>query len=572
MSYIELLNQNRKLASELNSPAFDISVYSNITLSPLKEILEFELRTKGLNGHVKIVNNINEPALFDYEHSAQAILLWFDLSYLIEGLWYKSETIAASDLAACIEKIKQDLNTLFKRFASHKSVCITLFSSLPFSSDSLFHDRYEELALNLNQYLRYYKPDNFQLINLDKILFNIGKERALTWSHFYRTKSLYSVSLFMAYAEQIAPYYLSIYGLRKKLLIVDCDFTLWGGIVGEEGVSGIQMTRESSTGQIYHEAQHILKTLKSRGVILAACSKNNPEDIDAALLHPGAILRKEDFAVTAINWQDKASNIKHILNSLNISADQAVFLDDNPFETELVKSSLPEIITLLVPKDRSDYPGFLREQSSLFFQDKPTIEDKHKTEQYQQAFIREQSKQNYDSIHDYLTSLDLSIKLTINERDSATRLAQLSQKTNQFNLTTLRQTETEIRNLINSGEHLIFGLQASDRFGDYGLTGCAIISLHDKKADIMNLMLSCRILGRNIEKAFMDSIMKKLMSLSVEQVSGRFCPTLKNHQVEKFYPEFGFKQISKTPAEQHFLLQISDYRPSNLDYIEIHQN
>ena len=322
---------------------------------------------------------------------------------------------------------------------------------------------------------------------------------------------------------------------RKKCLVLDLDNTLWGGVLGEDGIDGIQVDGDYP-GKAYHYWQEGLKELERNGVILAICSKNNQTDVEALFAAREMPLSLKDFACTRINWNDKATNIREIAQELNIGLDSMVFVDDNPTERELIRQQLPMVSVPEWPAQPYELPMFYAQLVNDYFSVYTlTDEDKKKTEQYRQNANRAQAQAQFTDMEDFLRSLEM--RLTIREATEVTipRIAQMTQKTNQFNLTTKRYTESDIRSLLEEGAQ-IWTLAVADRFGDNGITGLMI--LKSENGWILDtLLMSCRVLGKGIEEAFFKSVISRYNGV----LTAQYIPTAKNGQVAEFYERMGLK-------------------------------
>jgi len=297
----------------------------------------------------------------------------------------------------------------------------------------------------------------------------------------------------------------------KKAIIFDCDNTLWDGILGE----GEVITKDIQKDIIF---------LANRGVIIGLCSKNNEADVLEALKTQPLTI--DYISVHRINWNDKASNLREIAQELNIGLDAIVFVDDSDFEVNLIKTCLPEVLAI--------YPDNLMDTANNHFDLSGSFT---KTQQYKENYKRVQYSKEFNDITDYLNSLDMTLTIKINDFDSINRISELTQKTNQFNLTGVRLTPFEVEVLMEEG-HLIYSLSVKDKFGDNGLTGVCVI---DQSKTITIFLLSCRILGRGVEFAFMDYIMNDLRERGVEYVHAFYWRFNKNIQVESFYSNLNFK-------------------------------
>lgn len=339
---------------------------------------------------------------------------------------------------------------------------------------------------------------------------------------------------------------------RKKCIVLDLDNTLWGGILGEDGVDGIKIGGDYP-GKAFGFFQEALLELEKSGVILAVCSKNNEADVlEAWERVPSMILKKGHFAACRINWRDKVSNIKEIASELNIGLDSMVFIDDNPSERGLVSQFLPEVAVPEFPVQPYELPVFFRSLVDNYFQVySVTDEDRNKTAQYQANAARAEARKQFTDYTSFLRSLQ--IRITVAEADDITvpRIAQMTQKTNQFNLTTKRYNDSDIRQFLRSGWRVWY-LSVSDRFGDSGITGCVLVD----GTGIDSLMLSCRVLGKGIEFAFLKTVLSILKKEGYETISARFVPTRKNAQVIDFYEKCGFSCLDESPQGKEYELQL----------------
>lgn len=336
---------------------------------------------------------------------------------------------------------------------------------------------------------------------------------------------------------------------RKKCLVLDLDNTLWGGVLGEEGVQGIQIGGDYP-GKAFHLFQEALKELTRLGVMLAICSKNNEADVwEAFEKNPFMVLRQDDFVAWRIDWNDKAANIRELAEELNVGLDSLVFVDDNPSERELVRQTLPMVAVPEFPEQPYGLIPFFRDVCDRYFRVfSITAEDREKTAQYRANAKRAQSRQAFTDLRSFLESLSIHMDIMPADDFNIPRIAQLTQKTNQFNLTTRRYTEPEVRNCLASGWN-IRCLQVSDRFGDSGIVGC--VFLHGNEID--TLLLSCRVLGKGIEEAFLKYVLQRLRDQGVRSVTARYIPTAKNGMARDFYEKCGFQVVSESPVGEKTL-------------------
>lgn len=369
------------------------------------------------------------------------------------------------------------------------------------------------------------------------------------------------------YARQIASYVRASEGLARKLLILDCDNTLWGGVVGEEGLSGIQLGPGCEPGEFYFRVQQHVVDLHQRGVMIALCSKNNEEDVWEVLdKHPHAVLQRSHLVAWRINWDDKAQNIGSLVRELNIGMDAVVFVDDNPRELALVAQQLPDITLLAVPEDLSLYERQLV-QDGWFNTVSQSNEDKQRTRMYRDEHARSEEKHRFQDLDDYLQSLATVARIGRVDDAEISRVAQLTQKTNQFNLTTRRYSEADIRAFVADPDSAVFLMAVSDRFGDMGNTGVFIANRSGTTATIDTFLLSCRILGRRLEIAFADQCMRSLEEQwNVTEWQAEYVATRKNRQTENFWEKVGFRSVRQESAGK---LYVSAIGPRIVDYQKI---
>lgn len=340
---------------------------------------------------------------------------------------------------------------------------------------------------------------------------------------------------------------------RKKCIVLDLDNTLWGGVLGEDGISGIKIGGDYP-GKAFAFFQKSLLQLSKSGVILTVCSKNNEADVlEAWDKNPFMVLKKEHFAAYRINWTDKATNIKELAEELNIGLDSMVFVDDNPTERELIKQMLPMVSVPEFPAQPYELPIFFKQLVDDYFKVYSiTDEDKKKTEQYKANAARAQAQNAFADFGAFLENLDIQIAIEAANEFNIPRIAQMTQKTNQFNLTTKRYTDADVKGFLAAGWK-IWCISVADRFGDNGITGCIMIN----GDEIDTLLLSCRILGKGIEKAFVSKILLLLKENGVTSIKASYVPTAKNAQVAEFYDRCGFALVSEVEGAKSYQIDIA---------------
>ena len=348
-----------------------------------------------------------------------------------------------------------------------------------------------------------------------------------------------------------------------KCLVLDADNTLWGGVVGEEGMGGIALGDEYP-GNIFKNFQKHVRTLKERGVLLALVSKNEEADVLGVLdQHADSVLRREDFAAMRINWQEKSTNLREIAAALNLGLDALVLFDDNPFEREEVRLNIPEVRVLEVPADPVQYIAVLAE-SEAFDQLTISAEDQQRASMYRQEQARVEASRAATSPEEFLAGLKMVATIGSVGPDTLPRVAQLLAKTNQFNLTTRRHTAAQIAGMIEEGSIALW-LRLADRFGDHGLVGVAIARPVDAQWMVDTFLLSCRVIGRGVEAALLSQLADLVKARGAGELIGEYSPTAKNCLVRDFYPKHGFNAC----GENRWRKRMSELIPAP-PYIGVH--
>lgn len=390
---------------------------------------------------------------------------------------------------------------------------------------------------------------NVYLIDLDAIQSSVGRENFSDPKLYYIAKMPISVDVLPEVAKKVIDQVQTLRGITKKCVVLDLDNTLWGGVIGDDGLSGIQIG-ELGLGHAFSDFQTWLKELKNRGMLLAVCSKNNePAAKEPFEKHPEMVLRLEDFSMFVANWEDKASNIRNIQKSLNIGMDSLVFLDDNPFERNLVRSMIPEITVPELPEDPALYLQYLR-SLGLFETASYSAEDAGRTQQYRQQAERAVFESSFQSYEDYLEGLDMKAVAAPFDAFHYPRIAQLTQRSNQFNLRTVRYTEAEIEAVSRDDSRICLYFTLKDKFGDHGLISVVIL---DKQEDnslfVSEWLMSCRVLKRGMEEFIVNKILKTAEAYGYEKVIGEYISTPKNAMVKDLYEKMGFARVAENRFE-----------------------
>jgi FkbH-like protein len=384
-----------------------------------------------------------------------------------------------------------------------------------------------------------------QISDVDGLAAYYGRREAFSSEMLHMARVPFSEGFLALLARKLVSHIKAQTGLLRKCLVLDCDNTLWGGVVGEDGIDGIALGPDWP-GREYLDFQHTILSLHQQGVILAINSKNNYDDVMQVLhKHPHMVLREDHFASIQVNWDDKPSNMRRIVDEINIGLDALMFLDDSPAERALMRTVLPEIYTLELPTTASLYSQALRETNDFA---KPSIteEDRLRGQAYADERKRGQLRKSAGSLEDFLHSLGTVASMRAARVSDIKRVAQLTQRTNQFTLTNRRYSEGDIASMLQDGHSHVYVLGVKDRFGDSGTVGAAIVVDENEYWRIESFVMSCRVIGRQVEDAFVKRIVDDAARIGVKQVNAEYLRSAKNGLVEDFWSRMHFESVEAT--------------------------
>ena len=482
-----------------------------------------------------------------YRFAPQGVLLQMCTEKLQEAFYDRPPEARASFAEDTYARIRQIWSRIGSRIPATVLQC-----NFPLIDDGVFGqfgNKTEQSFLFQQRKLNYLlmqgcqEAKNTFLIDLDALQTALGRSTFADPKLYYVAKMPISLAALPAAAKLVVDVVRSLQGAVKKCLVLDLDNTLWGGVIGDDGLSGIQIG-ELGTGHAFSDFQKWLKELKNRGILLTVCSKNNEDTAKEPFeKHPEMVLRLEDFSMFVANWEDKARNIRTIQQALNIGMDSMVFLDDNPFERELVRTMIPEITVPELPEDPALYLQYLR-GLDLFETASYSREDAGRTEQYREKAQRAAFEAAFQSYDDYLEALQMRASAAAFDPFHYPRIAQLTQRSNQFNLRTVRYTEAEIEALAQDDSRIGLYFTLKDKFGDHGLI--SVVVLEKQPEDtlfISEWLMSCRVLKRGMEEFIVDKILSVAAQQGFRRVVGEYIPTPKNAMVKDLYEQLGFSRL-----------------------------
>lgn len=487
------------------------------------------------------------------------IVVIFQSTHKLLGKYNKLQPDQYSNLA---EDQLQLINNIYTTITAALTTKVIIYN-YPEIDDSVFGNyanKAEQAFLfqlrKLNYQLMVYATQNpdIYLCDISSIQNQVGKAFMFQPSVYVSTEMVINIDALPLIASRTIDIISALYSDFKKCLILDLDNTLWGGIIGDDGIENIQIG-SLGIGKAFTEFQYWIKKLKNRGIILAVCSKNTEAVAKEAFeKHPDMVLKLADIAAFKINWENKVDNIRQIQSVLNIGFDSMVFLDDNPFERNMVKESIPAITVPELPEDPANYLEYLY-SLNLFETVSFSQEDATRTQQYQKEALRNTTQALYTNESDYLKSLNMLSAVHGFNKFNTPRVAQLSQRSNQYNLRTIRYTEGSIEMLINQPDYFSFAFTLEDRFGDNGLI--SFIILKKESPEILfidNWVMSCRVLKRGMEDFALNTIVMFAKQSGYTWLQGEYLPTAKNQLVKDHYQQLGF-----APDNGYWLLNVNEY-------------
>ncbi len=412
--------------------------------------------------------------------------------------------------------------------------------------------------------------DNFYINDINYISASYGLKEWSNPLYWNMYKYAMCVEAIPEFSFNLANIIKSVFGKNKKALALDLDNTLWGGVVGDDGVDNIQIGQESGVAQSYYEFQSYLKAQKDFGVMLTVCSKNDEENAIAGLNHPEGVLKPDDFIIIKANWENKDRNIQQTAQELNILPESIVFVDDNPAEREIVKAQLPGVRTPVMDSVENYIQTLDR---SGFFEVTSFSEDDIKRNDMYKANIKRAAQQaSFESYADYLLSLDMNAAIDDFIPLYIQRITQLTNKSNQFNVTTKRYTAAEMEEVYKSDSYIRLYGKLIDKFGDNGVVSVVIGKKNGDTLDIELWLMSCRVLKRDMELAMLDTLVEKCQSSGIKTIRGHYYPTAKNSMVKELYGTFGFTKVNEdTAGNTEWELDTESYEKKN-HVIKVHGN
>lgn len=492
--------------------------------------------------------------------SSSTLILTIDLDYFAGGIFSSDWRIevAVDEFRALLDAVDSMPPKVFVLI----STFIPPFEiSLPWAPGHPVLGR-ADAAFELNRILREFvaqRADRCGLLDFERIAAQLGEAATRDMRFGLMMKAPFKEQFVQSAAREVMRFLRCRFLPPKKVLLLDCDNTLWGGLVGEVGVEKIELDPYDYPGIAYYRFQSEILAIAEKGFLICLCSKNDESAVWEVLdKHPHCLIRRKNIAASRINWTDKATNLKELALELNLSLDSMVFVDDNPAECELIRSQFPEVAVIQTPSRLYELPGTLNK--SVFF-DRLSLsrEDKERAQYYQAEKDRRELQKRHVDAEGFLRDLKMKAVIRPVEKADIARTSQLCQRTNQFNLTSKRYTESDMTAFLDNPDVKMFLLEAEDRFGSVGQSGLIIFRKVKDFAEVDTFLMSCRIIGRHLDRALFSESLKKLRGdWRIDRLRAAFIPTPKNGIVSGLWNDYGFRRT--TSDENSFECSVSELK------------
>jgi FkbH-like protein len=554
-AYQECNNNNSKVD-------FKAALLSSFTTKGLKEVMTVQAYHNGFcldiyeGGYRQILQEVLNPGSSLYEYGPDIIYILWDTQYLLGDYYYNAYSMNENErrdyIELRLEEVIHCINFLSERFKGQ--IVMNNFQMPDFSPLGIVENKQKFGLFESVEYMNLQLAECFRekpsvyIYNYNHFVAGYGFRHIKDNKMYYLGDMKLELQLIPELARDYLSYINAFMAKNRKCLVLDLDNTLWGGVVGEVGIDGIKLGLEYE-GKAYYEFQKYIYSLYLRGVLLAINSKNNPEDGMKVLhKHKYMVLREECFASIKINWNNKVDNIREIAQELNIGLDSMIFIDDDKYNCEMMRSILPQVKTVELPTNAVNYSDILKDLTdlnTLSF----TKEDRERNSMYITDKKRKQLKAESYNIEEFLRNLDTKVAFEELGKGNVERAAQLTQKTNQFNLTTRRYTKEDLWRMREEGFH-IYCIDVSDKYGNNGISGVIIYRLKDENYLLIDsMLLSCRVMGRRIEDHYFEFLIEEARKHRIKQIIGYYIPTNKNVPVKDLYEKQNFVKLELDRAD-----------------------
>ena len=551
-----IVGRYQKIRDQLAHVRTRVAILRSFTVEPIVPLLRAGAAIAGIDVEVQLgefnayAQEILDPDSKLYGYEPMVIVLAVQSRDIVPELWNRLADLGPVEVDAAVERAVQTYADLVENLRERTKAHVIIHGlELPARAPmGVIQAQGIEPLARVNAGLKAVasRHTGVHVLDYDGLVARHGR---LAWHDerkWLMMRMPIAADCLIHVAEEWLRYLHPITGKVCKALVCDLDDTLWGGVVGEDGLDGIALGMEYP-GAAYTQLQRVMLDLYQRGIILAVCSKNNFDDaMEVIEKHPGMLLRPKHFAALRINWTDKSHNLRELAAELNIGIDALAFIDDNPAERALVRSQLPEVTVLEIGEDPMTYADTLR-QAPVFERLVLSVEDRNRGRMYAEQRQRVELKSSSGSLEHYYTSLEMKADIKQVVPSTLARAAQLTQKTNQFNLTTKRYSEQQISAMAEDPCWSVHTIRVTDRFGDSGVVGLMISHAAAGTWEIDTFLLSCRVIGRTLETAMLATLAEEARKSGAGKLVGWFRPTKKNAPAKDFFAEHGFQCVHEEP-------------------------
>jgi FkbH-like protein len=552
-----VVSQFAKIRDSLPMKRCRLHILRSFTVEPLVLLLRAFAAVHDIDCEISIgdfntyTQEILDPSSALYQCSPDIVVLAVQTRDISSKLWSSFADLSGAEARAEAERVIRHFHDLINVFRSRSQASMIIHSlELPIPAHGILDSQLEpgqlETVQSINRELAGIAREQVgvYILDYDGLIARHGRDRWFDEHKWVAARLPVAAGCLNSLAAEWLRYVHVLCGKICKAVAVDLDNTLWGGVIGEDGFRGIKLNEEYP-GIFYMRMQRALLDLHDRGILLAICSKNNSEDAMHVLEgHPHMQLRPEHFAAVCINWNDKAANLREIASRLNIGIDALAFVDDSPVERDWVRTQLPELTVIDLPNDPAGFAQAIKDAPALQ-RLALTTEDRNRSRYYAAQRTREELQSRAPSLGDFYRSLEMKAHIARVTTETLARVAQLTQKTNQFNLTTRRYTEPQIASLAIDPNWRIYSIRVWDRFADNGLVGVAMVRYIGSICEIDNFLLSCRVIGRTVERALLAGVAQEAKNHGLKSLIGRYLPTTKNAPAKEFYASVGFSLVGE---------------------------
>lgn len=553
-----IISQAAALQSRAPFVPCRIAVLRSFTVEPLVPVLRAAALLGGIDAQVKVgefnayAQEVLDPASWLYAYNPSVAILALQTRDIAPALW-ETSPIEAKAADAIVASALERIGTVVRAFRASSAASLVIHAlELPVQSGhGVFDDQGESgqsgAIRRINAGIRALAGElkGVYVLDYDALVSRHGRLRWHDEQKWLTVRMPIAAEFHREMVREWMRFLHPLTGRISKVLVTDLDNTLWGGVIGEDGLAGIKLGIEYP-GAGFRALQQAMLDCYSRGILLAVASKNNDKDAFEAIDgHDQMILRREHFAAFRINWNDKAQSLREIAAELNVGIDSLAFVDDNPVERQRIRQELPEVAVIDLPENPLEYARALR-AAPYFERLALSAEDLERGRYYAGQRERAELEKNVTSVEDFYRSLEQEVEVAPVAADTLGRIAQLTQKTNQFNVTTRRYTDEQVWRMHEEGAR-VYGVRVKDRYGDNGIVGVVIGRLDNDRYLIDSFLLSCRVIGRTVETAILSCLVEEARLLGAAEIEGEFLPTRKNEPAARFFEQHGFERAGESP-------------------------